>query len=100
MRAVRSVQRANGFYVIVSDEEILQAISALGRIGIFAEPAAAAAYAGLKRAIQNQQIDPGETNLTLITGSGLKDVQAAMRATQAAPVIEATIQNLKEVMRV
>lgn len=100
MRAVRSVQRANGFYVIVSDEEILQAISALGRIGIFAEPAAAAAYAGLKRTIQNQQIDPGETNLTLITGSGLKDVQAAMRATQAAPVIEATIQNLKEVMRV
>lgn len=99
MRAVRSVQRANGFYVIVSDEEILQAISALGRIGIFAEPAAAAAYAGLKHAIQNHQIDPNETNLTLITGSGLKDVQAAMRATQAAPVIEATIQNLKEVMR-
>lgn len=99
MRALRSVQRANGFYVTVSDEDILQAISALGKIGIFAEPAAAAAFAGLKHAIQNHQIDPGETCLTLITGSGLKDVQAAMRATHAAPIIEATIQNLKEVMR-
>ena len=99
MRAVRSVQRANGFYVVVSDEEILKAISDLGRIGIFAEPAAAAAYAGLKHAVQNHQINPGETNLALITGSGLKDVQAAMRATQAASIIEATIQNLKEVIR-
>jgi len=99
MRALRSVQRANGFFMTVSDEDILQAISALGKIGIFAEPAAAAAYAGLKHAIQNHQIDPGETCLTLITGSGLKDVQAAMRATEAAPVIEATIQKLKEVMR-
>lgn len=99
MRALRSVQRANGFYVTVSDEDILQAISALGKIGIFAEPAAAVAFAGLKHAIQNHQIDPGETCLTLITGSGLKDVQAAMRATHAAPIIEATIQNLKEVMR-
>lgn len=100
MRALRSVQRANGCFITVSDDEILQAIATLGSIGIFAEPAAAAAFAGLKHAIQKQILDPAQNMLALITGSGLKDVHAAMRATQAAPIIEPTIQNLKEVMRV
>lgn len=99
MRALRSVQRSEGFYVTVSDQDILEAIPTLGHLGIFAEPAAAAAFAGLKHAIQNQLIDPDQTFLALITGSGLKDVQAAMRATQAAPIIQPTLNNLEEVLR-
>ena len=100
IRALQSVRRSGGFFVTVSDQEILEAISTLGQLGIFAEPAAAAAYAGLKNAIQNHLMDTGQTFLTLITGSGLKDVHAAMRATQPAPVIQPTINHLQEVLHV
>ncbi len=50
VRAVRAARETGGTYIQVSDEEILQAIAALGPLGIFAEPAGATAYAGLVRA--------------------------------------------------
>ncbi|MBI2394933.1 MAG: threonine synthase [Deltaproteobacteria bacterium] len=50
-RALRAVRDTGGAFVIVSDAEILAAIPALGDgIAVFAEPAAAAAYAGLVKA--------------------------------------------------
>ena len=43
----------------------------------------------------NQPIDPV---LVLNTGSGLKDVRAAMQAVKAAPVIEPTVEALKQLL--
>ena len=40
-----------GQYILVNDESIIAAIGELGRVGVFAEPAGAAAYAGLVEAI-------------------------------------------------
>ena len=54
VRAVRAASETNGAYVIVSDQAIIKAIADLGRVGIFAEPAGAAAYAGLKKAIKEE----------------------------------------------
>src|SRR5258708_27947783 len=50
VRALRAVRETDGTYLTVSDEKILNAIAELGRVGVFAEPAGAAAYAGLVRA--------------------------------------------------
>jgi len=36
--------------------------------------------------------------LVLSTGSGLKDVKAAMQAVSAAPIIEPTLDAVKEVL--
>src|SRR5450759_903369 len=47
VRAVRAARETGGTYIKVSDDEILQAIAALGPLGIFAEPAGATAYACL-----------------------------------------------------
>lgn len=52
VRAVRAARQTNGAYITVPDGEILKAIADLGRVGIFAEPAGATAYAGLKKALQ------------------------------------------------
>src|SRR4030095_10287131 len=47
-KAVRAIGESGGFGWKVSDQEIIQSISDLARqTGVFAEPAAAAAYAGL-----------------------------------------------------
>ena len=97
-RALRAVRETHGTYIKVSDEEILQAIPILGKVGIFVEPAAAAAFAGLVKALETCQQDPGAPVLVLCTGSGLKDINAAIRSVPAAPVIEPTIQALKKVI--
>ena len=67
--------------VNVSDHEILEAIGYTGRLaGVFAEPAAAAAVAGLRRALAEGIIPHRAAALAVITGSGLKDVRSAVRA--------------------
>jgi threonine synthase len=79
VRAVRAARESGGGYIIVGDEAILSAIAELGRIGIFAEPAGATAYAGLIKAIQSDLIKPDEPVLVINTGGGLR-ICAAMRA--------------------
>jgi threonine synthase len=81
IKALAAVQETGGAYVRVSDEQILTAIPALARgVGVFAEPAAAAAYAGLVQAVQDRLVSPDEQTVVLSTGSGLKDIQSAMRS--------------------
>jgi threonine synthase len=96
VRAVRAARETGGTYVIVQDEAILQAIAELGKVGIFAEPAAATAYAGLVKALDDQIITPDDPALVLSTGSGLKDVKAAMQAVAEAPIIEPTLAAVKK----
>jgi threonine synthase len=99
VRAVRAVRDTGGCYIKVSDAEILQAISRLGKVGIFAEPAGATAYAGLVKAVQQRQICPDDPVLVLNTGSGLKDVGAAMKAVIEAPIIEPSLEAVKRVLQ-
>ena len=95
LRALRAAQQTNGRYLTVSDDEILTAIAELGKVGIFAEPAGATAYAGLKAALRQGLIASDDPVLVLNTGSGLKDVRAAMQAVSQAPVIEPTLSALR-----
>ena len=98
VRAVRAAKETEGTYVNVSDEEILQAIAELGKVGVFAEPAGATAYAGLVKAVASGVVGSEDPILVLNTGSGLKDVRAAMQAVQPAPVIEPTLEAVKKLL--
>ena len=99
LRAVRAATQTGGAYITVSDPEILAAIAALGPCGIFAEPAGATAYAGLVNALQVGLVEPDDPILVLNTGSGLKDVKAAMQATRQAPVIEPSLKAVKNLLK-
>ena len=98
VRAVRAAKETEGTYVNVSDEEILRAIAELGKVGVFAEPAGAAAYAGLVKAVSSGVLRSEEPILVLNTGSGLKDIRAAMQAVQSAPIIEPTLEAVKRLL--
>jgi threonine synthase len=95
VRAVWAASKTGGVYLLVSDEEILSGIASLGEAGIFAEPAGAAAYAGLVKAVETGLIEPQDPVLVLNTGSGLKDVRAAMQAVAPAPVIAPDLEAAK-----
>lgn len=98
VRAIRAAKKTNGTYVNVSDEEILKAIAELGKVGVFAEPAGATAYAGLVKAAAAGVVGSEDPILVLNTGSGLKDVRAAMQAVPSAPIIEPTLEAVKQLL--
>jgi len=98
LRAVRAASETGGTYVTVSDAEILKAIAELGQMGVFAEPAGAAAFAGLTSAKASGWLEAEAPVLVMNTGSGLKDVRAAMQAVAPAPVIEPTLEALKRIL--
>jgi threonine synthase len=100
VRAVRAPRETGGCYLTVKDEDILTAIGDIGPSGIFAEPAGATAYAGLKKAIAEGLITPEDPVVVLNTGSGLKDVRAAMMAVREAPIIEPTMDALKKHLKI
>ena len=80
-KAVMAVAESGGTMINVSDEEILEAMRYTGRLtGIFAEPAAATAVAGLKRAVAEGTVGRRAGVVAVITGNGLKDVQSARTA--------------------
>jgi threonine synthase len=98
LRALRAATQTAGAYVAVEDQKILQAISDLGEVGIFAEPAGATAYAGLKQALEDGLVSTDDPILVLNTGSGLKDVKAAKQAAGEAPVISPDLDNVKKLL--
>ena len=103
IKAMAAVRETNGAYLRVSDDEILAAVPVLARgSGVFAEPAGAAAYAGLVAAVERGLIGSADRVVVLSTGSGLKDVASAMKAVTAAGtepmVIEPSLEALKQAL--
>jgi len=98
VRAVRAARETGGTYITVPDDEILKAIATLGRYGVFAEPAGATALAGLTAAKASGWLEADAPVLVLNTGSGLKDVRAAMQSVTSAPVIDPTLEAVKKVL--
>ncbi len=80
-RAIAWTRASRGTMVTVTDEEILDAMTATARLGgVFGEPAGVAGVAGLKKAVQLGLVRAEESALVVITGNGLKDVQSARQA--------------------
>ena len=98
LRALRAATQTGGAYITVPDAEIIQAIAELGKVGIFAEPAGATSYAGLVKAVEQGLITPDDPVVVINTGSGLKDVNAAMMAVGEAPIIEPTLEAVKRLV--
>lgn len=79
--ALRAVRQTGGAVLQADDDEMLAAIATLGaEAGVFVEPACAAALVGLHKARALGLIDGGEEVVLQLTGSGLKDTAAAVRA--------------------
>jgi threonine synthase len=100
IKAMAAVKQTGGGYIRVGDDDILAAVPVMARgSGVFAEPAGAAAYAGLVEAVNRGLIDSNDEVVVLSTGSGLKDVASAMKAVTAAGTkpmyVDPTLEALK-----
>jgi threonine synthase len=103
LKAMAAVTETGGAFVSVTDAEILAAIPALARgSGVFGEPAGAAAYAGLVKAVELGLVSGSDRVVVLNTGNGLKDVASAMTSVEIlgtkARLVEPDLDDLKRVM--
>jgi threonine synthase len=99
IKALRAVRETGGAFVRVADEEIVAAIPALAQgVGVFAEPAAAAAYAGLVEAVHQGLVTGTDRIVVLSTGSGLKDIKTAMASVGDARVVAPELDDVKRVL--
>jgi threonine synthase len=96
--AEQARDESGGVIESVSDEEILAAYADVARLeGIFAEPASAAAVAGLRR-LAGQGYFKKQTLVTVtLTGHGLKDPGTAVE--MAEPAIESIPSNRSAVLK-
>lgn len=100
VKALTAVRATGGAYILVEDAAILQAILPLARLGgVFAEPAGATAYAGLLQAWCDGLVAADETIVVINTGSGLKDVRAAMEVTGEVRVIAPTLDAVRAALQ-
>jgi threonine synthase len=67
-----AVRDSGGAIVAVSEQEIVHALAALARKGLYVEPTSAAAAAGLTQLIGSGAIAQSQDTVLVLTGSGLK----------------------------
>ena len=74
------INKYDGEAVMVSDNKIMESSQTLCETyGMFAEPAAAAGFAGFSKYVKSNKIKTNSKVLVLLTGSGLKDLNAVQK---------------------
>ena len=98
-QAMRAVRDSDGAAVTVTDEEILTAQRLLAaKEGLFAEPASAAAFAGVKKLREGGELERDESIVIVMTSSGLKDPAGSMKVPRELSVIEPEWENFRDFM--
>ncbi|MFQ6118109.1 MAG: threonine synthase, partial [Candidatus Bipolaricaulia bacterium] len=69
-----AIRETEGLALAVTEEEIIEARSALAHRGLFVEPTSAVVIAGLRHLIEQGAIRTGELTVGPLTGSGLKSI--------------------------
>lgn len=91
------IKQYQGETAIVSDEQILQASKILSKnTGIFAEPAAATAFAGILLYMEQNKIHANEKCVVMLTGSGLKDLNSVQSVINIPSAIKPDMESLKQ----
>ena len=98
--ALAAREESGGLIEAVTDEEISWAYRFIAeREGVFAEPASAAAVAGVRKLAQRKFFEENTRIVITLTGSGLKDPDYALsfddKIETAEPTLEAVTQVLK-----
>ena len=70
-----------------------------GSEGLFCEPASAAPLALLFRLVQEGRIDKDATAVVVLTGSGLKDPDAALKNVEPPIELEGDARTLAKVLK-
>jgi threonine synthase len=83
----------------VTDDEILSAYTSLAvKEGIFGEPASAASVAGLIKKAKSGIDFSDKKVVCIITGTGLKDPDTALKSAHTIPEIPADLETIEKII--
>jgi threonine synthase len=98
-KAVNAIRQSHGTAETVADAEILDAQKMLARLeGLFVEPASASSIAGLKKLVENGEIDKDECIVCVATGHGLKDPDVAVQVSEKPLVVDAEMEAVERAL--
>ncbi|GAC1657168.1 MAG: threonine synthase [Candidatus Dormibacteraceae bacterium] len=98
--ATSARDESGGLIEAVSDTEILRAqVTLASSEGLFAEPASVAPLALLTRLVREGRIDLDSTTVIVLTGSGLKDPDAAIANVEPPVELDGDARTLAKVLK-
>jgi threonine synthase len=98
-KAINAIRDSGGTAETVTDEEILEAQKTLSRLeGLFVEPASASSIAGLKKLVENGDVDKNERIVCVTTGHGLKDPDVAIRMSEKPLEVDAEVEAIERAL--
>ncbi len=98
--ATSARDESGGLIAAVSDTEILAAqIQLANSEGLFAEPASAAPLALLVRLVREGKIESDSITVIVLTGSGLKDPDAALKNVEPPIELDGDARTLAKVLK-
>lgn len=83
-----ALKESSGLAVSVSDDDVLAAQAALGRSGVYCEPASAASVAGMRKIIKRGELTRDQVVVCINTSSGLKNSVVPSDSMPPIPEIE------------
>ncbi|MBI4863939.1 MAG: pyridoxal-phosphate dependent enzyme [Candidatus Riflebacteria bacterium] len=99
LAAIKALQKSGGLCLEVLDEELLEAVVALGRLeGVFAELAGAAALAGLEKLVRERRLRRDRTVVLVVGGYGMDDLTADHTEWPRMPAIAPTVEAFEEAL--
>jgi len=98
-KAMNAILDSHGTAETVTDEEILGAQKMLSRLeGLFVEPASASSIAGLKKLVENGEVDRNERIVCVTTGHGLKDPDVAVKTSGKPLEVDAKVEAIERAL--
>ena len=94
-----AVRRTGGAVAHVSDEEVVEGIRLLARTeGVFAETAGGVTVATTRKLVESGQLDPDAETVLLITGDGLKTLDAVSGRIGPTATVPSTSKAVREAL--
>jgi threonine synthase len=95
-----SVRRTGGAVADVSDAEVVDGIRLLARTeGIFAETAGGVTVATARKLVESGRLDPDADTVLLITGDGLKTLDAVASHVGPTATVDASTASVRKALR-
>jgi len=98
-KAVNAIRQSHGTAETVTDAEILDAQKMLARFeGLFVEPASASSIAGLKKLVENGEVNNDECVVCVATGHGLKDPDIAVQVSEKPLEVDVEMEAIERAL--